>query len=171
MPQNPTVPAVTSDGSPLVTVQGTFFRAVDPAYRESALAGSRSATRYAPANMPTLYLSASRSGVAAALIKHGGDRAAELEVLTFTVTAQRIADLRDVAAMRRLGVDPKDAAGDWQRETAETGTARSWRVRRALERIGATGLIDPSCKAPGLWHLALFEWNVEGAPTVQLATP
>ena len=69
--------------------------------------------------MPTLYLSASRAGVAAALIKHHGDRAAELEVLTFTVTAQRIADLRDVAAMSRLGVDPKDAAGDWQREIAD----------------------------------------------------
>jgi hypothetical protein len=29
-------------------------------------------------------------------------------------------------------------------------------------------LIDPSRKAPGLWHLVLFSWNQDNAPQVHL---
>lgn len=107
-----------SDARPpfVPTVHGTFFRAIDPAYRDFALAGSRSAGRYSRPEQPTLYLGSSPEGVEAAM-------------------------------------------------------PSSWRVRAQLEAVGASGLVDPSRKRPGLWHLVLFRWNEPGAPTVTLATP
>jgi RES domain-containing protein len=141
------------------TVRGTFYRAVDPRYRESALAGSRSAGRYSRPDQPTLYLSS-------AMAAHRGSRAEELETLAFEVEAERIVDLRDREALGRLGIDPADASATWQQVAAEGGTPPSWQVRDRLEQLGANGLIDPSRRSPGLWHLVLFRWNEVGAPTV-----
>ena len=44
---------------------------------------------------------------------------------------------------------------------------RPFRAGDWIEAQGADGLIDPSRKAPGLWHLVLFRWNVAGAPVVR----
>jgi len=149
------------------TVAGSFFRAVDRAHRATALAGSRSAGRYSPPDVPTLYLSASPGGVAAAMAAHTDERSPERAVLRFAVRADRIADLREHAALRAIGIDPADAAADWQETVAAGGSPPSWRLRAALEPLGAHGLIDPSRKRPGLWHLTLFRWNCPGAPSVR----
>lgn len=164
-------PAVGGDNPLMRTVTGSFYRAVDPAYRAIALSGSRSAGRYSPPDVPTLYLSASRDGVAAAMIAHTDDRTPELEVLRFEVKADRIVDLRAHEALKSIGIDPADAAADWQKTVAAGGSPSSWRVRQALERIGAHGLIDPSRKQPQLWHLTLFSWNGEGTPLVREVAP
>ncbi|MBD7993912.1 RES domain-containing protein [Arthrobacter sp. Sa2CUA1] len=151
----------------MCTVSGSFFRAVDPAYRYAALEGSRSAGRYSPLDTPTLYLSSSRDGVAAAMIAHSDTRAARLEVLQFDVEAERIVDLRDHETLKSIGVDPADAAADWQELAAAGCSPPSWKVREILESVGANGLIDPSRKQPHLWHLTLFSWNIDGAPSVR----
>ncbi|MHA7262203.1 RES family NAD+ phosphorylase [Arthrobacter sp. TMN-37] len=159
---------VVDGGDPLSRrVRGTFYRAVDPAYREAALGGSRNAGRYSRPGVPTLYLSSSPEGVAAAMIAHAGNRAPDLEVVEFDVDATGIADLRDPALLAGLGIDPGDAAADWQEPVAAGRVPPSWEVRKALEHSGARGLIDPSRKRPGLWHLTLFCWNRDGAPTVR----
>ena len=147
-------------------VGGTFYRAVDPAYEEFALAGSRSAGRYSPPDVPTLYLSASSEGVTAAMIAHSSGRSRDLQVMEFDVDAVGIVDLRTHDALRRIGINPDDTAADWQDALANGAVPSSWRVREVLERRGASGVIDPSRKRPGLWHLTLFRWNREGAPTV-----
>ena len=161
--------AVVGGDDPLGrTVGGTFYRAVDPAHRDAALAGSRSAGRYSRPDVPTLYLSASRAGVAAAMIAHTGARSPTLDVLGVEVEADRIVDLRAHEALRSIGIEPADAAADWQEIVAAGGSPPSWRVREALERQGAHGLIDPSRKQPDLWHLVLFRWNHPGAPGVRV---
>lgn len=160
-------PAVTRESTVMHTVTGSFYRAVDPAYPYAALAGSRSAGRYSPPDVPTLYLSSSPEGVAAAMIAHVGDRTPDLEVLRFEVKAHRIVDLRDREASKSVGVNPADAAAEWQQAVGAGVVPSSWKVREALERMGAQGLIDPSRKQPGLWHLTLFDWNTEGAPSVR----
>ena len=76
------------------------------------------------------------------------DRDAERVVTPLEVTAERIADLRDVRAMSALGVDPDEAATDWQRALANGEVPPSWRVRDALQDAGAAGLIDPSGSSP-----------------------
>ncbi len=67
-------PVVTAGDGGLLHVRGTFHRAIDPTHRDSALAGSRSAGRYSRPDEPTLYLSSSRGGVAAAMIAHADHR-------------------------------------------------------------------------------------------------
>lgn len=163
----PDQPLVRGDDALMRAVVGSFYRAVDPAHRASALHGSRSAGRYSPPDVPTLYPSASRDGVAAAMAAHAVERASDLDVLRFEVVAHRIADLRAHDALRAVGIDPADAAADWQDTVAAGGSPSSWRVREALEQRGAHGLIDPSRKRPGLWHLVLFRWNRPGAPVVR----
>jgi len=150
-------------------VRGTFYRAIDPQYRDFAIAGSRSAGRYSRPNQPTLYLSSSVEGVQTAMIAHSEARGAVTETIALDVEASRIVDLRDAAAMSRAGVDPADAAAPWQHLAPEE-TPPSWKVRDVLVAAGAHGLIDPSRKSPGLWHLVLFRWNTPDSPTVNIST-
>lgn len=149
-------------------VRGTFYRAVDPRFRELALAGSRSAGRYSRPDQPTLYLSASVEGVSAAMSAHLHARSSALEVLEVEVAATRIVDLRDVRARAASGVDLADAVAPWQDTVAAGGVPSSWTVRDRLVASGADGLIDPSRTRPGLWHLVLFRWNAGDAPTVRV---
>lgn len=148
---------------PLKSVSGIFFRAVDPLHAAEALSGSRGDGRYSRAGQPTLYLSASLEGVEAALIAHRASDERERVVLRFAVEAARIADLRDGDTLARVREKAGDPFTDWR----ETAAPPSWSVRDWIEAQGADGLIDPSRKAPGLWHLVLFRWNVPGGPIVR----
>lgn len=153
------------------TVRGTFYRAVDPRFREFAIAGSRTAGRYSRPDEPTLYMSSSVDGVEAAMIAHKSVRSEPLEILEIDVEASGIVDLRDADALQRAGVDPADAVAPWQTVAASGGTLTSWTIRDRLLGAGANGLIDPSRKRPGLWHLVLFRWNEADAPIVRLTEP
>jgi RES domain-containing protein len=85
-------------------VEGVFYRAVDPAYRAYALAGSRTPGRYSSAAQPTLYLSATPEGVDAAMAAHRDRRGAGRAIVRVHVQATGICDLRDAAALAALGV-------------------------------------------------------------------
>nr|WP_319390081.1 RES domain-containing protein [uncultured Cohaesibacter sp.] len=162
-------PVVTATaGTPFVEVEGTFYRAIDPAFRDYAIAGSRAAGRYSRFDQPTLYLSSSPEGVAAAMLAHKDHRSENLSLISVQVSANRILDLRDEAARTAAGIALDDATAPWQEILAEGGSPRSWKVRAQLEAIGAQGLIDPSRKEPRLWHLVLFAWNRDGAARVDL---
>lgn len=164
-------PLVRADADLRCTVSERFYRALDPAHRDQALAGSRSAGHYSRADQPTLYFSSSPQGVQAAMAAHGGTRG-DLEVMDFEVHAHDVVDLRDPAAVRVAGVNLADAVGPWQGVVASGGTPSSWAVRRRLEEIGAHGMIDPSRTRPGLWHLVLFTWNTpHGAHVEAAGTP
>ncbi|WP_120002945.1 RES family NAD+ phosphorylase [Nesterenkonia muleiensis] len=162
------MPEVIEAESPFVRVAGTFFRAVDPRYRDSALTGSRSPGRYSSADQPTLYLSSSAEGVEAAMIAHRSARTPDLEVLELRVRAERIVDLRDSRARAMAGIELDDATAPWQDLVTRGEQSPSWTVRRRIEQLGAEGLIDPSRKAPGLWHLVLFRWNAAGGASVRV---
>ena len=105
------------------------------------------------------------------MISHQHNRATRIIVVTVRVHATRIADLRDSVSMDRMGVDPTLASQPWQESFEEGKTPLSWKVREMLEARGALGLIDPSRKVPGLWHLTLFTWNCPGCPTAIVGHP
>ncbi|MCH1883288.1 RES domain-containing protein [Agrococcus sp. ARC_14] len=149
-------------------VVGRCFRAVDPAHRDAALSGSRAPGRYSRADTATLYLSSTPEGVAAAMIAHASARTPQLEIVDVEVDAHGIVDLRDHDALAAIGIDPADAAAPWQEALAAGAEPPSWRVRDRLIELGAHGLIDPSRKRPGLWHLTLFQWNSPGMPRAEL---
>jgi len=149
-------------------VEGVFYRAIDPIYRSSILSGSRRPGRYSTANQPTLYLSSSPEGVRAAMKAHAFERADQLQIAQLCVLAHHVFDLRDEHLRAVAGVSLDEAAAPWQNLVAEGKRPLSWDVRDRLVSLGAQGLIEPSRKAPHLWHLVLFEWNKNGAPEVQL---
>lgn len=150
-------------------ISGTFYRAIDPNFRDVAISGSRSDGRYSRAHEPTLYLSSSVEGVEAAMIAHNSARSVTREVVEVEVEASGIVDLRDSKALHVAGIDLADALAPWQDIVAAGGTPTSWKVRDRLREIGANGVIDPSRKRPGLWHLVLFRWNETDAPIVRWA--
>ncbi|NLS08506.1 RES family NAD+ phosphorylase [Nesterenkonia sp. MY13] len=162
---------MTSDPLPLITLEGTFYRAVDPQYRDYALSGSRNPGRYSRADQPTLYLSSTPDGVEAAMIAHRDQHSAGLTLVEVSVQASGIFDLRDAESRAVAGLRLGDATAEWKQLVAAGIEPSSWRVRRELEERGAQGLVDPSRKAPGLWHLVLFRWNEPGAAQVQLLDP
>jgi RES domain-containing protein len=148
------------------TLSGRFFRAVAPGLEHFALSGSTRAGRYSRPGQPTLYLSSSEAGVRAAMIAHS-EPEEHRRVLTFDVLAANLFDLRASHALEEVRRKAGDPFDDWQGTVARGSEPTSWRVRDWIESIGAKGLIDPSRKEPGLWHLVLFSWNVAGSPTVR----
>lgn len=161
-------PRVSSQSDMFAHVEGVFYRAVEPSYTRYALAGSRVPGRYSAAGQPTLYLSSSIEGVDAAMIAHVDERSAELDTIEFEVSADRIFDMRDPEARRVADIELADAVAPWKEIVSLGGRPPSWDVRQRVENLGAFGLIDPSRKAPGLWHLVLFAWNTANAPCVRV---
>ncbi|WP_412148681.1 RES domain-containing protein [Curtobacterium flaccumfaciens] len=102
------------------------------------------------------------------MIAHNDVRPVAVEVVAIDVEASGIVDLRDVSALKAVGIDLEDALAPWQTIAEGGGTPRSWTVRDRLIEVGADGLIDPSRKSLGLWHLVLFRWNVADAPSARL---
>lgn len=151
-------------------VEGVFYRTIDPKYRVQAIAGSRLAGRYSSPKQPTLYLSASREGMAATIAVHTSNRSSEQEVIEVEVDGRRIFDLRNGAACQAIGIEPRDAAAPWQTLVADGARPKSWGVRERVIELGGKGLIDPSRQCAGLWHLVLFEWNKDGARHVGVVT-
>ncbi|EOI5730359.1 RES family NAD+ phosphorylase [Cronobacter malonaticus] len=148
-------------------IEGVFYRAIDPAYRDFALSGSRTPGRYSRGDQPTLYLSSSPQGVEAAMRAHRDNRAS-LEIVKVSVVAEKIFDLRNTDAVLAAGIDIKDAIAPWQETVKAGGIPPSWQMRARLESLGMNGLIDPSRKAPGLWHLVLFSWNEDSHTQVRI---
>lgn len=142
-------------GSPFTQVTGIGYRAMSPG---DPLTGSRTPGRWGPSGI--LYLSASQEGVEAAMQAHGGLGGRRIAPLR--IDARTIMDLRRPP----VGLDTSPGACDWRAALAAGDEPPSWALARQIEAIGADGLIDPSRKAPGLWHLALFRWNRTGAPSV-----
>ena len=152
-------------GGLLTDIEGTFYREVDREKWAQALAGSRGPGRYSREGQPTLYLSASRAGVEAAMQAHRAGKPAGT-VLAFDVRAHGVFDLRLPEALSTVRREAGDPLSDWQTALARGDVPGSWRARDWIEATGAKGLIDPSRRAPGLWHLVLFRWNSPGAATV-----
>jgi hypothetical protein len=164
------MPVVVPDPSGrFVSVRGIFYRALVADGCADVLQGSTAAGRYSQPHQRTLYMSATPDGVAAAMQAHPLPDGMRRTTCALEVEAQAILDLRDDGACEQAGIRREDATAPWQELVSSGGLPPSWSVRTRVEEIGANGLIDPSRKANGLWHLVLFRWNVPGGPTVRIA--
>lgn len=161
-------PIVTRSEGPWCCVRGDFYRAVRAEHIAQALNGSREAGRYSRRDQPTLYLSASIEGVAAAMVAYSERDAPPRITVGVEVEAEGILDLRSPAALAGSGFAARDAFSDWQSIVAAGGEPLSWKVRDWIQARGGNGLIDPSRQAPGVWHLVLFCWNAGAGPRVRL---
>lgn len=88
-------------------------------------------------------------------------------LLRFNVGRCRLFDLRHPDA----AVIYVDAARPWQAPLAAGEDPASWRASDLLRAQGFIGLVDPSRRRPGLWHITLFRWNDGVGPDVRLVGP
>ncbi len=147
-------------------ITGPFYRAIYANAVDNVLHGSTQPGRFSTTAQKTLYLSASEQGVTAAMLAHTTADTPIRTTVRLKVDALNILDLRDAAACDQLGINPKDAALPWQNIVKHNKIPTSQILADQLRDLGAFGLIDPSRKAPGLWHLVLFRWNDTIGPQV-----
>ncbi len=84
-------------------------------------------------------------------------------LLRFEVSACELFDLR-----LPENADVYEAARQpWLADVAAGVTPASWEAADHIRAMGYKGLIDPSRRRPGLWHITLFEWNQQTAPSVE----
>lgn len=150
----------------MIAFAGACWRAMPAGQAGEVLAGTVRAGRYNRPGERTLYMSGSPAGVAAAMARYGE---AERALVTLTVAAEWLVDLRDAAGCAALGIDTSRVREDWIAALDRGEEPPSWRVADRLRAIGADGLIDGSRRAPGEAHIVLFRWNRPGAPTVTVA--
>lgn len=129
------------------------------------LDGTVRAGRYNRPGERTLYMSASREGVAAAMVRYGP---AARTLLALDVEADRLIDLRDGQACATYGIDAGRVKEDWIAALDRREEPASWPVAGRARAVGAAGLIDASSRAPWTWHLILFGWNRGGEPAVRV---
>ena len=148
-----------------VAIDGPCWRAVPAGTDGAVLAGTIQPGRWNRPGERTLYMSGSPAGVIAAMTRYGeGPRT----IVPLTVSANRLVDLRDPAHLAAMAFAPEMAATDWRAALASGGVPPSWPISDFIRGSGAVGLIDPSRRLPGAWHLVLFRWNVPGAPVVTI---
>ena len=149
----------------LTEVSGTFVKIVwadDPVIHLTRGAPDRPPARFNRLGQDALYLSPDVESARVAIgqdVKEG-DRACVL--LTFDVQQCALFDLRASEAANIYAL----ASQPWRKLLAAGGEPSSWTAADRLRADRHVGLIDPSRRRPGLWHIALFRWNEPDAPSV-----
>lgn len=155
----------------LTEVSGRFVKIVwaddDPDVHLMRGAADRPPARFNRLGEDALYLSPDVESAKVAIGQdvHAGDR--PRIVLTFEVQTCALFDLRSPYAAQIYVT----ASQPWRKRLAAGQDAPSWSAADSLRAAGHVGLIDPSRRRPGLWHIALFRWNVPGAPAVRRVAP
>ena len=91
------------------------------------------------------------------MIAHTDARSPTLDVLGVEVAADRIVDLRAHEALRSIGIDPADAAADWQEIVAAGGRADV----RAVPRVAR---LDYARAAEAGATVEATTWRVRDGP-------
>ncbi|WP_025899304.1 RES domain-containing protein [Sneathiella glossodoripedis] len=81
-------------------------------------------------------------------------------MLRFRVGACKLLDLRAAEHAELYA----RAGHPWQPDFRAGREPKSWSAADDIRAMGYDGLIDPSRRRPGLWHITLFRWNQAGAP-------
>ncbi|WP_323038413.1 RES family NAD+ phosphorylase [Gemmobacter sp.] len=144
---------------PVTDLSGRFWRILPAA--ADPLSPVRSAEgRFHHSGQAALYCSptAEAAGHAVAAYRRPGD-APRLAYPLF-LCAARIADLRQPATVRALGLTGQETAVPWLPERAAGLPATSWTASDTARAAGACGMIYTARSAPDRWHLVLFRWNL-----------
>ncbi|MBO9424387.1 RES family NAD+ phosphorylase [Labrenzia sp. R4_1] len=146
-------------------VSRTFVKIINPG--ESALVLEKGHVTRPPArfNRPgqdALYLSPDEPSARVAIGQYVTSDSRDRELITLKVSACKLLDLRDEdhSELYELARQP------WIAPLKNGLEPASWIAADLIRPSGYHGLIDPSRRRPGLWHITLFEWNAPGAPSV-----
>lgn len=124
----------------------------------------RPPARFNRGGQDALYLSPNEESARVAIGQYVIEGGPPRVLLTFEIDCCELFDLRSPKAASVY----EDARQPWQSALEAERTPRSWSAADDLRNAGHLGLIDPSRRRPGLWHITLFRWNEVGAPTVRM---
>nr|WP_254170502.1 RES family NAD+ phosphorylase [Roseibium polysiphoniae] len=123
----------------------------------------RPAARFNRKGQDALYLSPDELSARVAIGQYVTPETSERVLLTFDLSDCRLCDLRhpDAAELYELARQP------WIAPLEAGATPPSWSAADEIRKAGFDGLIDPSRRRPGLWHVTLFRWNEGDGPKVR----
>jgi len=83
----------------------------------------------------------------------------------------RLADLTDDEGLARLGLDASVHRCEWRAELDAGRVPETHRIAARLREGGFDGVIFPSFMSPGGSCVALWRWNGEGGPVLEVVDP
>ncbi|WP_417581172.1 RES family NAD+ phosphorylase [Pelagibacterium sp.] len=161
--------AIVRSADGFCSVSGRVYRAIFASDQDHVLSGSARPGRFTPPGCRTLYTSTTAAGTLVALKPYRRPDDPERIVIGLEVDAHHVCDLRDAENCERLGFDARQAALPWREASASGSQPPAWAIVKRLMAMGVNGVLDPSRTQPDLVHLALFRWNMPGAPSVAVA--
>jgi RES domain-containing protein len=155
----------------LSEVSGVFVKIAFATAADVVLARGvpdRPAARFNKVGQDALYLSPDEESAKVAIGEYVKADDPPRVLLRFDVERCSLFDLRHPSAANVYEL----ARQGWRRALANSVEPASWGAADDIRRSGHVGLIDPSRRRPGLWHITLLRWNEPGAPRVrQLGDP
>ena len=150
----------------LTEIGGTFVKiawADDPDIHLRRAQPDRPAARFNRIGQDALYLSPDEESARVAIGQYveAGDE--QRVLLTYDVERCSLLDLRHP----RSADIYECARQPWRPAVRASRAPDSWHAADRVRDDGHVGLIDPSRRRPGLWHITLFRWNEPGAPNVR----
>lgn len=146
-------------------ISGTFVKIVMPEDLDITLVKgerSRPAARFNRKGQDALYLSRDEESARVAIGQYVTKATRERLLLTFSVSQCSLLDLRSDEARDIHHL----ASQSWLNALSRGEEPTSWLAADEIRGLGYDGLIDPSRRRPGLWHITLFRWNDHNAPEV-----
>jgi RES domain-containing protein len=150
----------------------TLWRAFVPRWAYLPLSGEGAARfggRWNPVGEPTIYAACELS-TAWAEYNQGFVQHPAL-IAQLRLTGAHLADLTDPATLEVLGVDPEINEGEWRALLDKGKVPGTHLLRTKLMDAGHDGVIYPSFMSPGGTCVALWRWNQEGAPRLEIVDP
>ncbi|WP_428526984.1 RES family NAD+ phosphorylase [Roseibium sp.] len=160
-----TITWVTTD--PVVELASrSFVKIINPG--EGALIlerghASRPPARFNRPGQDALYLSPDETSARVAIGQYITCDNRDRVLISLEVSACRLLDLRDVEHSELYAL----ARQPWLAPLKSGLEPPSWIAADLIRAMGYHGLIDPSRRRPGLWHITLFRWNTPDAPNVR----
>ena len=123
----------------------------------------RPAARFNQIGQDALYLSPDEFSARVAVGEYVNAGDPPRMLLSYEVERCSLFDLRHLqaAAVYELARQP------WRKAVSAGEAPKSWDAADYIRQSGHQGMIDPSRRRPGLWHITLLRWNERGAPRVR----
>jgi RES domain-containing protein len=149
-----------------------LWRAFVPRWAHLPLSGEGAARfggRWNPVGAPTIY-AARELSTAWAEYNQGFVQHPAL-IVQLKLTGARLADLTDAEMLRSLSVDEDIHHCEWRDRLDRGLVPETHKLRAGLLKQGFDGVIYPSFMSPGGTCVALWRWNADGAPHLEIVDP
>jgi len=150
----------------------TLWRAYVPRWAHLPLSGvgaARFGGRWNPVGSPAIY-AARELSTAWAEYNQGFVQHPAL-IAQLRLTGARLADLVSPEGLVRLGIAPEIHRCEWRAALDEGERPETHALRERLLALGFDGVIYPSFMSPGGTCVALWRWNGEGEPRLEVIDP